>query len=145
MLHDGFLNLPVDAHRFLQIDGGQFLHLDDDVPFVHGGHERLADLCIDVERRDQQGARHPEYRPGMGQRPDERRPVERQQFARQPGFLMLHPRHQQRGQHRNDQQREYHGPTHGEYIGEGYRAEQLAFQTLQRQQRHEDDANDDGT
>ena len=50
---DGGLKPGIDRNRLIEIDGRQRLDADDDVAFVHGRHECLAELGVGKARRDE--------------------------------------------------------------------------------------------
>ena len=54
---NGGLKPRIDRNRLVEIDGRNRLDADDDVAFVHGRHECLAELGVGKARRNQGGHR----------------------------------------------------------------------------------------
>ena len=70
------------------------------------------------------------------------RRVQPQRVAWQPGVVVRHLLEQEGRQHRDDGKREDERTAQREYDRHRHRHEELAFETLQRHQRQEDDGDD---
>ncbi len=139
---DGLLHGGIDGDGLIEADRGQLFQLHDQIAFIHGRHEALAEQAKGTasSQQGQHGARHiaPAVRQGRG----EQAVIARRELAHQPG-LGVHTALDQPGrEHRHHGQRQQQRTGQGKDNGQRHRPEHLAFQALQGQQRQKDQ-NDD--
>ena len=142
LVQQRLLDLQVGRRRTREADGRQLLVLDHHVAFVHRRHERLAEQHEQAQRRDQRD-------PGAGEHHASRAPATSRAAAGSaprasaPAAACVDlAAEQPRGGHRHHCQRQHQRGEQREHDGEGHRLEQLAFESLQAQQRQEHDRDD---
>ncbi len=138
-----FLHAAVDGDGLVEADRRQLFQLHDQVAFVHGRHEALAEQQEGAGGGDQRDRGADHVGPAVAQGRGQHAVVGRGQLFHQPRFVMRAALDQVRGEHRHHGQRQQQRGGQREDDGQRHRSEHLAFQPLQGEQRQEDDDDDD--
>ncbi len=128
-------------------NGRQLGKLHDHRPFIHHRQECLARESIGNAGQRKADPGNGEDPALAGKRTFQQRVVARGNLAHQPWFMMLPIRvrlhfEQVKRQYRHQRERQHQRRGEGQHDGQRHRAEQLAFQSLQREQRQEYDGDD---